>query len=110
MALPNIHQIFGDNPAEYPRLVCVMTRGFSPLEGRMWRVCIGGNAGLAPSRTAPWETQWGQLNQLLAALVPCVLTKQVIGAALATPYLVYSALFGGRTCALRRPGLRLLPG
>jgi hypothetical protein len=37
--LPNIHQIFGDSPAEYPRLVCVMKRGFSPPEGHMWRVC-----------------------------------------------------------------------
>lgn len=39
LALPNIHQIFGGSPAEYPRLVCVMKRGFPPPEGRMWRVC-----------------------------------------------------------------------
>jgi hypothetical protein len=68
--------------------------GFLLLRGVCSGLVTGGNAGQAPLRTAPWGTQWGQLNWLPAAIVPCALSRQVIGVASATPFLVHSAPLG----------------
>ena len=110
LALPNIYKIFGDHPASYPCLVCVMERGFSPPEGRMWRVCyrwqhrsfsvadrtLGNSVGAIESVIHSVSTMctldvgdWGRLGgSLLGIFHP----------------------FGGCACALRRLGLGLLPG
>jgi len=62
LALPTIHQIFGDNPAEYPLSACLGV-GFLLLRA----VCSGcgcdGNIGHFSLRTSFWGTQWGQLNR-----------------------------------------------
>lgn len=63
-----IHQIFGGDPAGYPRFLRV-----EPVLGYLLlrHVCCGlatsGNAGRAPLRTVPWGTQWGQLEWSSAA-------------------------------------------
>ena len=63
-----IHQIFGGDPAGYPRFLRV-----EPVLGYLLlrHVCRGlatsGNAGRAPLRTVPWGTQWGQLEWSSAA-------------------------------------------
>jgi len=62
LAVPTIHQIFGDNPAEYPLSACLGV-GFLLLRA----VCSGcgcdGNIGHFSLRTSFWGTQWGQLNR-----------------------------------------------
>ena len=70
-----------------------------------------GNADNAPSRTVPWGTQWGQLNRLLAALVPWVLSRWAAGAAFCGYLLgTFRSLRGVVPARLVRLGLGLLPG
>ena len=61
----------------------------------MWRLAASGIAFCALLRTNSWGTQWGQLNQSPAALVPCVLLMWAIGVALATSSFVLSTSPGG---------------
>ena len=48
--------------------------GFLLSRGVCDGLVIGGNADPAPLRTAPWGTQWGQLNRSRTTLAPCVLS------------------------------------
>ena len=60
---------------------CDQADGSSPPEGRMGRAFSRWfTADEVPLRTAPWGTQWGQLNRLLAVLVSCAPSRRGTGA------------------------------
>jgi hypothetical protein len=69
LALPNIHQTFGDYPAKFPRLAACRGVGLLLLGA----VCNGhvfdGNVNHGSLRTSFWGTQWGQLNRSSALLL-----------------------------------------
>jgi hypothetical protein len=73
--------------------------GFLLLRRACCGLVTGGNAGQVSLRTASWGTQWGQLNWLPAAVVPCVPPRQAIGVASATSFLIHSTLSGVGLCA-----------
>lgn len=66
LALPNIHQSFGDYPAKFPRLAACRGVGFLLLKVVCSGCVAGGNVGHGSLRTNFWGTQWGQLNRSFA--------------------------------------------
>ena len=55
------------------------------LRGICGGIVNGVITGDSPSRTAPWGTQWGQLNRSLAASVPRAHDTHLAGVASASP-------------------------
>ena len=82
--------------------------GFLLLRGVCGGFVTGGHAGHAPSRTEPWGTQWGQLNSWFAAEVPCVPTRQLTGAASATPCFGIFRSLGSHALRTSVPGSRIV--
>jgi len=74
LALPNIHQIFGDNSAKFPQLAACRGVSFLLLKAICSERVYDGNIDHGSLRTSLWGTQWGQLNRsfalsLLSALI-----------------------------------------
>ena len=66
LALPNIHQTFGDYPAKFPRLAACRGVGFLLLKAVCSGSVLDGNVNHGSLRTSFWGTQWGQLNRSFA--------------------------------------------
>ena len=76
------------------------------LRGACGGIVTGVRAEDAPLRTAPWGTQWGQLNRSLAVWLPRAAAALAAGIASACPFclVAHSAPFWGfslRASALR---------
>jgi hypothetical protein len=80
LALPNIHQIFGDNPVKFPRFSRDKAWVFSSWELYATEVFSAATSVTARLRTRSWGTQWGQLNRLSALLLLSALIERRLGA------------------------------
>ena len=66
------------------------------LRGACGGIVTGVRAEDAPLRTAPWGTQWGQLNRSLAVWLPRAAAALAAGIASASPFhLVHHGLLRG---------------
>lgn len=80
LALPNIHQIFGDNPVKFPRFTRDKAWVFSSWELYATEMVTTVTSVMARLRTRSWGTQWGQLNRSSALLLLSALIERRLGA------------------------------
>ena len=110
LAMPNIHQIFGDSRVKLPRFVCEIGRWLSPLETPMLWACYW------------WQRRSGSAaDRVLGNSVGAIELIACNGGALRTaavgdwdcfgdPLPDTLGPFGGLAFALRRCGIGLLSG
>jgi hypothetical protein len=103
--MPTIHQIFGDNPAEYPLTAC---RGVGFL---LLRAVCSGNGFRRQRRPCLVADQLlgnsvGAIESAAHAIIAFSLDRVAAWGASAFPCLVKLAPFGGSASELRLSGLR----
>jgi hypothetical protein len=103
--MPTIHQIFGDNPAEYPLTAC---RGVGFL---LLRAVCSGNGFRRQRRPCLVADQLlgnsvGAIESAAHAIIAFSLDRVAAWGASASPCLVKLAPFGGSASELRLSGLR----